>query len=247
MLYYYNKNEDNFVNLRGAVDLDYDIVYDCKKNKCSKNTCYCPLLENIKVKINNYTAFDIVKSLWTNSSIYDLEFILYYNWLKRKITPNSFKVDTYKGYYGEEIGGIYLDFFALGINYFEYLSNKEKIEFILNEEYKYLLPEITKVKEWQVKKVNISEIEDNTEKELDINYIESFKIDRFSHSIPHEKEIYLDIYNYINAFNPICLNNNGKYRVIDGRHRFYVLKNYNFIYKSKKIKLEYCNIICPKD
>ena len=56
MLYYYNKNEDNFVNLRGAVDLDYDIVYDCKKNKCSKNTCYCPLLENIKVNVN--------KKLW---------------------------------------------------------------------------------------------------------------------------------------------------------------------------------------
>lgn len=219
------------------INYNYDNIYDCQNQGCYDDICRCSVIDNIDIykidisKISKEIYDDIFdNSIATkrnnniNKILYNIdeEFNLYS--IDRIIRhfklwdKDSWESNIIRGYYGEEIDSIKIDnSIALKIkkclnDIFSIRGLSSRIEFLLNLEYGHILPELIG------SKYKISEINKD-----DIIY---FKKDYLKSC--DKEDYYLDK-NY-NGIRGIVLPKDGKFRLIDGYHRFLSTDN-------KKIKM----------
>lgn len=201
-------------------NLQYDVDYDYIRSECTCNAyenldyCRCTTIERAWVEsisvnliinklykkyceepsdINEY-CFDRICSTF---KIYD---------------KDCYEVESCWGYYGEEIGGVYFENEKKVVEAFnkilEFDSDIEKIKFVLELEYGYLID--------KVNKATVAYILPVSTRHISIPQQEYFvKLDR---------EVIED---YKNRKLPIavCLESGGWYKLVDGYHRFVANKD----------------------
>ena len=201
-------------------NLQYEVDYDYERSQCTCNAyedgdyCRCTTIErawvesiNVKLvikklydkyckdhsEINEY-CFDRICSAF---KIYDKDY---------------YEVESCGGYYGEEIEGVYFENEKKVVEAFnevlEFDSDIEKIKFVLELEYGYLLD--------KVKSATVAYILPVPTRHITLPQQEYFvKLDR---------EVIED---YKNRKLPIavCLESGGWYKLVDGYHRFVANKD----------------------
>jgi hypothetical protein len=176
------------IDMTSVVNQIYYILFD-KSLPSKRNIILDKLLFDIDKDINIYTIDRIAR----NCKLY---------------LPESWKINIYSGYYGQEIDSVvlnsevYYDFesklemaFSLGL--------KERIEYILSLEYGYILPELEN-KNYKIVNINKSDIIFGNEEYLN-------KVSKK----------YLEHYSDVNysGIRGIVFEKSGKYKLIDGYHR----------------------------
>jgi hypothetical protein len=197
-----------------VVEAEYETVRHCLtgNNSCvSEGICRCSTIENLKL---HYSHNEFVNNLTFGMSneilIYCIDRII----RLAKINEDSFDANVQQYYYGEEIMGIYLNeetnkYVYDNISKLKSMSNVDRIKFVLNLEYLYLLDLFKDVTETQIKEIDVSKIIFNEDyvKRVDIS-----------------KEQYDEKFNLPRA---ILLKVNDCYRLIDGYHRVMKAKSMN--------------------
>jgi len=189
-----------------GVKFDYREKSSCDWYGCTdEGMCRCRVIEEAKVtSVDVNRIADQLKDK-TDSvvDVYCIDRILVIN----KIWEvDCWEIVVCRGYYGEEIDGVYLDqtIAAECEKQIEFIrkskTDKDKIECILNLEYGYVLEE-AKNRKWSVVNVPFEKLD--------------FRQDHYAKL---DKDIVL---RYKDHFLPrgICLKKGDRYRVIDGYHR----------------------------
>ena len=199
----------NGVDFQYSLEVEYDERNPCQEgiDCCSNDYCRCGVLENIRV-VENPTWDTIHVNLklkkYSTFQLYLIDRILRTNGFYDKDNWDAIAVG---GYYGEELGPIYLNNSIAqqvdnNVNEVMSLNNTTaQLEYVLNLEYGFILPAI-KDKEWKIVEVNKDAISFGNE-----NYY--YKLD---------KDL-IALYKDYELPRGVCLNNGGKYRIIDGYHR----------------------------
>jgi len=198
----------NFYYVDGC-DCSYNSYYACQNgsNCCDNDFCRCgtivdavvtsvPLMESFVHKISK--IYPIESNL--DKYAYERLSSLYGAW-----DHNNFSVNVCPGYYGEEIEGVSFDkakeLEEAVVKYNKLTKNRERIEYLLIAEYGSLLP-IVQNKTWRIKKLKRSEIIIGNQE----HFKKVDKIARYEkYSLPKG----------------ICIEENDKYRLIDGYHRLF--------------------------
>lgn len=213
-----------------GVEVDYNRFYNCESYGCdSEGICRCSSIEDehitsidvssivdsiysdifdnsLSTKRNNAinSLFGITKEL----DIYTIDRILRKCLIYDK---NVWEIEKDGGYYGEEITGIklyneYSEEVSMKLNEALSIDNvKERIEYLLNLEYGYVLPELSN-KNYKIVKINKSDIIFGNGKHL-----ESVSGKVLSHYSDKEYR----------GIRGVVIEKNGKYKLIDGYHRCY--------------------------
>lgn len=213
--------KNNF--LYNGVDVDYDREYHCEEFGCD-DICRCSTIiyPNLSKIDCNLIIREIYDSFFgkklsdkreskLNKILYDITDSIQYYTIDRicryyKIWDKDFwDIKITNGYYGQEIGSVELKKLpeilkkieaALEIN-----SLKQRIDFLLNLEYGYILPILEK-KEYKLETIERSDIIIGNE--------------------THYKKVKIfDDYSDLKYNSIICvvIKDNNKYRLIDGYHR----------------------------
>jgi len=180
-----------------GVEYSYDTEYACQNGSdcCKDDYCRCGVIRDTHVtEINSSQILEYIFKNESEENKYCIERIL------SNLTDDDFEVKTSGGYYGEEIDGVYLTNkdVAENINKVMALSSlKEKVLFVLNLEYNFLLPELKKCDKWTIETVLLDQIDSHymarkTKKKIENNY-----------KLPLG----------------VCLRKDGRFRLIDGHHR----------------------------
>ena len=199
-----------------TVTYTYDNRRDCETHGCrDEGICRCGHIENIHI-----TAFDTSYLIWkvlgteSNHNIADYCVDRLIRIAFRKGAPSPWdlsdliNIETCRGYYGEEIDSVKLDDslakeLIKKLNHLDSLkTEKEKLAYLLTEDYGFLLPELTEISNWEIVYIN--------GKKLNIGNYNHFK------SLDPKKVAQYKDYDFPRA---ICLADGGKYRLIDGYHR----------------------------
>jgi hypothetical protein len=239
-----------------GVNCDYNTEYSCEESGCnSEGICRCGKISNphvtdvnISLIVNGLynSKFDKSKSTERDNKInsiifgtgkeidiYCIDRILR---LYKIYDPNIWNIDICGGYYGDEIGNITLDSniaskIEKDINQVLLLSKfRDKVRFILNNEYGYILPEIEE-SDYEFTTINMSDV--------------VFGSDAHYRKIQQEN---LDHYYPIsyNGIRGIVVKHGDKYRIIDGYHRIYarmIGKDKNPLPGDDEIKVILANVL----
>lgn len=219
------------LNLDYSVRYDYQTYKSCESSGCNDDgICRCGEINNAHItsvdiesiansiysiyfpddkstKRNN-TINTILYGAGKEIDLYCIDRILRSYKIYNK---DNWDISVIRGYYGEEIGDVLISqSLAVKIQHdidklFTLQSLNEKINFILEIEYGYLLPEL-KGKSYEV--VEISKKDVVFGQEGHYKKIQTYDLDH-----------YLDV-NY-SGIKGLVIESNGKYRVIDGYHRLY--------------------------
>jgi hypothetical protein len=219
------KNKDF---LYTGIDIDYKRDYDCSSYGCdSEGICRCSSIYD--EQIININVSEIVDSIYNDiydnskatkrnnviNSIFgiskDLELYTIDRIVRKSLIydENIWEIVIEGGYYGQEIGSVrldstYADKLSQKINESMVIDNvKNRVEYLLNIEYGYILPELLD-KEYRIITINKSDIIFGNE-----NHLKNVST--------KELEFYSDI-NY-DGIRGVVTKKEGKYRVIDGYHR----------------------------
>ena len=192
-------------------DLLLDVDYDYERSKCHCNDDYCRCTTIERAWVENIDVCSVVDRLYhkynnTHSCIdkYCFDRICY----AFKIFEKDFyEIETFGGYYGEEIEGIYFENEEKIINAYNEMfvlnSTLEKIKYCLKLEYGYLIDCVESSTSADIIEVSPNDIRlPQTEYfiKLENNVIEEYK----NRKLPIA----------------VCVRNVDKYRLIDGYHRF---------------------------
>jgi hypothetical protein len=190
-----------------VIDTKYDTVRHCNENDndcLSEGICRCSTIENLELIDYSHNNFVDVLTFGIGNEIliYCIDKIV----RLAKINEDSFDADVKHYYYGEEIMGIYLNesiekYLHENISKLKLISNIDRIKFVLNLEYLYLLDILKDTSEAKVQEIHMDKINFNKDyiKRIDIsddNYGEEFTLPR-----------------------GIFLKTNDHYKLIDGYHR----------------------------
>jgi hypothetical protein len=201
-------------------NLQYEVDYDYDRSECTCNAyedgdyCRCTTIERAWVESINVKA--VIKKLYDkyckdpsdmNEYCFDricTAFKIY--------DKDHYEVESCGGYYGEEIEGVYFDNENGLLEAFADLlaleTDIEKIKYVLEIEYGYLLE--------RVKNTTVAYIFPVATKTIDLPQQEYF--------VRLNKEVIED---YKNRSLPVavCLECGGRYKLIDGYHRFVANKD----------------------
>lgn len=201
-------------------NLQYEVDYDYERSQCTCNAyedgdyCRCTTIDRAWVESINVKL--VVKKLYDkyckeHSEITEYCFDRLCAALKI-YDKDYYEVESCGGYYGEEIDGVYFEKEEELVKAFnrllELTSDIDKIKFILNFEYGYLIDKVTNSTIAYMAKVNTNLI--------DLPQAEYFfKLDRDV------------IEDYKNRKLPIavCVECGGRYKLVDGYHRFVANKD----------------------
>ncbi len=198
-----------------GINYDSNYIRNCRESGCNdEGICRCGKYEDFKI-----TSFD------ANAFIDTLNFKISNDLVKycidrivriQNISPENFNAQINGSYYGEEIDAIYLDHSVCSKLYkkifkLKKLADIDKIKYLLELEYGYILDSIKNLKHYNIKEIDMSTIKKSDhytkkilEKDLN-NYDEVYKLPR---------GIFIDKTDYCprqyNEFN---------YKLIDGYHR----------------------------
>lgn len=207
----YNKDRYrfNWMYSGANIDCDYDSYRPCENGDdcCDGDYCRCKKITN--AYISKFLFDDVVNFLVKEAHIKNDIFIYCLDRVLRTLSLNkeSFTVEYGRGYYGEEIYGIYLEEdLSKNINKciseLSNLSDLNKIKYVLNLEYGYILDSIKDCKNVEIVDLKVSDIILNESYRKKI-----FKIDEY-----YGKDFKLPRGLYLKE----SLN---KFRLIDGYHR----------------------------
>jgi hypothetical protein len=227
--------------------IDYDPIghHECESHGCyDEGICRCYTID--EVIINSVNVYEISESIF--SQLFDVNSLEYKrnDKLNQLLFGISKDVEMYcidrilrinkiynienwdaswsSGYYGEEIDAIKLVNFTFtkvvqDLNsLFKLNTLKEKINFLLEKEYGFILDKI-KDKEYQIIEVNKSDI--------------VFGQQDHKEMVDSHTYLYYSDQNY-NLIRGICMLDRGKWKIIDGYHR---------INETKKDKVKIIGII----
>lgn len=218
-------------NIDFHYNITYDIIggYDCANRGChDEGICRCFRIDSVDIEnvdinsivltiydnIFNVKSTEYKRDVKLNKILfgYDKEADLYFIDRLCRIykiyEEDAWEPEYGSGYYGDEVYKIKLtksksDVLTQKIEELFSIQNlKEKCEFILKEEYGYLLDNI-KDKSYQIIEVSISDI--------------IFGQDIYQKKIDKNLDFYLD--KNFTLIKGVCLKDNNKWRVIDGYHR----------------------------
>lgn len=192
-----------------GVDYDYDTSRDCEAHGCD-SICRCSIITSIRVRSVNASSLAeaIIRGLKIREDLdkYAIDRIV--RSLKLYET-NIWDVTKGPGYYGEEITGVDLPWDTKGElrqTIENYINAPNKIEFLLQLEYGYLLPVVTN-KKWEIRSVPIGQV--------------------VAAQDDYRKKVSGDLYKEYDGVVAIVVPNGDKLRLIDGYHRYVSAVNNN--------------------
>jgi hypothetical protein len=208
-------------------NLQYEVDYDYQRSACTCNAyetgdyCRCTKIERAWVESVNVKL--VVKKLYTKycqepSELDEYCFDRICSALKI-FDKSRYEVESCWGYYGEEIDGVYFEAEEKIVEAYEKVisleSDIEKIKFILELEYGYLIDRLTYTTSATIEEVNTEKI----------------KLPQTEYFIKLSKDVVED---YKNRKLPVavCIKNKDRYfeafdtyTLIDGYHRFIANKD----------------------
>ncbi len=208
--------------------------YDCDNHGCNdEGICRCYQIDSVKIKhisIRKITdqifrnLFDLNSDSWKRDQklfdlIYSTDLELYYFWefcINRVLTINkvwntsNWTTKWSSGYYGDEIDSISIKKSIFNKVHQDLSTIKEIgtlpgiIQYLLTREYGHVLEKLVN-KDYTIKQVDVDDI-------------------YFPQDKHHKKVLYKDL-SYLedsreDDIQGICLEENNKYNVVDGYHRF---------------------------
>lgn len=182
------------VDIKAIVDFLIKEYYNDKDISAKRNSTIDSILGNIGREINYYTVDRILRL----NKIYD---------------PNKWSIKVVSGYYGQEIEEVKLfSDIAKKIDKqleeaFDIVDLSKRVEYLLELEYGYILPELQGCK-YQLIEVNKDDIIAGSSGQ----YKKVSKED-------------IEHYNKYNSIKGVVIQNGSKYRLIDGYHRFFANKS----------------------
>jgi hypothetical protein len=195
-------------NFEYIASIEYDTISHCEENGCQEEgMCRCSTIENTRIEKEIDTAALAVSILPPKSSLineYCVERILRINHV---YDPELYEVCVTGGYYGEEIGEVILDWRVARtcdkqiVDMLALKTDDEKILYVLKLEYGYVLEGLEKL-HFTIRKVDKKDIffpQEGYAKRLDPDMLERYE----KWELPRG----------------ICVEDNGKYKVVDGYHR----------------------------
>lgn len=199
---------NNIINkdfqLSSIVEYDYERIYHCEEYGCHENNDFCRCTTIEYPRITNINADLLLKENFDEITLYCVDrFFTYFG----VYDVTNWEVEVCKGYYGEEIRSVHLinaEKCEKELQHLLTLTNNKKINYVLKQEYGYLLDELIG-KRFKVREVNKDDIIIG---QKDYNK----KLNRVA------------VNNYKNRNNDLakvlCLKNGKKWQLIDGYHRF---------------------------
>lgn len=209
-----------------GVEVAYDRGYSCEESGCD-TICRCSFIINKEISYVNVS--NLVKSIYSEidnnsksskrnniiNSIFGIEKELEIYTIDRVLRKAliydevNWIIEIEGGYYGEEVASVklhtaYADKLSKKLDNILSIDNvKKRVEFLLELEYGYILPELLN-KDYRVVTINKSDIVFGNEKHL--KNVSTKDLDFYSDS------------NY-DGIRGIVTKKDGKYKVIDGYHR----------------------------
>jgi hypothetical protein len=201
-------------------NLQYEVEYDYERSQCTCNAyedgdyCRCTTIERAWVESINVKL--VIKKLYEKyckepSAIHEycfdricIAFKIY--------DKDYYEVESCGGYYGEEIEGVYFENESRIVDAFLQVltleSDIEKIKFVLELEYGYLL----------------DKVKASTHAYISTVYTRAIDLPQQEYFVKLDKAVIED---YKNRKLPIavCLECGGRYKLIDGYHRFVANKD----------------------
>lgn len=171
--------------------------------------CHCGKIDNIEIE-----DIDLHTIMWNICNNLELDTELDRYCIDRIIRKSelyvkyNWNVEVEQDYYGDCIGNIspaYDDFYSNVNDYLKCTSDIEKIEFILDMDYEFLLDKV-KDKRWSIVEVELSDI--------------------IIPNQPYMSEIEVEEWYEVNEL-PVCLcvKRGNKFELVDGYHRLKNLKD----------------------
>ena len=197
-------------------NLNYEVEYDYERSGCHCNDyiCRCTTIE--RAWVEEIFISSVVNKLYKkfckeHSEINEYCFDRICHAL-RIYDKDLYEVETGGGYYGEEVYGVYFDNEEQIFNAYAALtdlsSDIEKIKFVLNMEYGYLIDRVANTTSATIQKVDSKKI----------------ILPQQEYFIKLSKEVIED---YKDRKLPVavCIKNEDKYILIDGYHRWVANKD----------------------
>lgn len=219
-------NPPSFENKDWSNFLSYEThrEYNCGE-KCD-DYCHYAVITEVEVK-TNIKAIDYFFTK-TNKSLPNGLVRILSSWFHRKhFEKISWGFEADCGYYGQELNKVTIEsdggFFNLLEGFNSLVSNKEKLEFLLNLEYGSVLPAIKEIEDWQLKLVDISDVNKSFNTSLNKSVLDEYTryIRSFFETYTFAGMTDFSYGSIVKNLAPLCLlKADGKYQVVDGRHRF---------------------------
>ena len=195
------------LNFQYLVEVEYNTERDCLSEGCyEEGICRCERILNTRITSLNYSSIldkvlkncKIKEDKLYEINVYGVERICKIHEL---FLPELYYAQVARGYYGEEIEGVYFEKEKFFKDLEEFLIIKDiskKTEFLLKLEYGEI-PKNLLNKKWSIVNALPSKIDFNKSKILNSG----------------------DYYKDYKGVKALCLEINNKYKLIDGHHRMF--------------------------
>jgi len=250
-----------------VIDYHTDYHIDCEENRCD-DYCRCGVIEAIQVNSTVGGIETFFSSCYTNYGT-DLDRVLDFWFTRANFSSLSWDFEASSGYYGEELDRIFMEYdgnFFKKAATFATLSTKDKIEYLLKNEYGAVLAEVATITDWQLKTVKVEDVTTSLNLKMNaatlIEYKEFCDSKKAAHQMGNRRNgktrTSKAFLNDLQILAPLCLSDDGKhYRLMDGRHRFETITKNTFeliswdktgkIVARNKIIPNEIWVICPKE
>lgn len=203
-------------NYQSAVNVVYDTIRDCGSYGCNEDgICRCSRIGDITV--TDICSFDMARILLEGDPSASKDKLTQYlveRLVKLAMKPGMFMALTCSGYYGEEIESVqvdkntpeYSEFMGVLEAFNRLKTDTQRVQMILTLEYKILLPDIAKIKQWEVRSIPLSKI-----------HVDSGVLSRVSKKIVKDYVTYPPAHGVMGVVVPKGADG---YRLVDGFHRY---------------------------
>lgn len=215
------------IDFKSALTYDYDTKYSCEKSGCD-SICRCGVIKNERVTYvdfklavaeiyEQYFGHDLAakRNNTINSVLYGITNEIDYYTIDRILRINKiyngkcWDINVVSGYYGEEIGEVYLDestsktISSQLSESFDIDDISERIEYLLKLEYGYILPELI-IRKYELITIKKSDI-------IFGDYKHHQKV------LSKNTDYYSD--SKYDLARGVVIRSGDKYRLVDGYHR----------------------------
>jgi len=246
-----------------CINVKTDSSTDCEERGCSSDDyCRCSIIEGIEVEDSASNVKSFLNCAYVGAKS-ELDNVLDFWFARKNFHRIEWGFAASGGYYGEELDRVFVendgDFFKRAEIFYN-LTPKEKIDYLLMDEYGKVLKEISMIEEWELKKVPVANIHKPSNNALNEKVKKNYEFFCYSESYSLRGKGTLTEAKFANGLKllaPLCITNDNKnYRLIDGRHRLEAMtsKTYKLNSFSRKGKLTINEvslseiwIICPKE
>lgn len=231
-----NNNKRKVKELNLSTNLKYDLSYEtmdyysCQYGSscCDNDFCRCREITGYDFSNAFYNAQNFIIN-YSPSSLFE-ELYLEIMWLKNQkkgdLLNDWFEGHSDRGYYGEETysvtpTNIFLKVFKNFIN----LPIQKKFEEALKSEYGFILPALSNPVSFSFEKVKFKDIVADKKVQLNTSnhFSYNFCVSQYNKNM-YNKEKFI---NHLFLF-PMCIKEDtGKYRIVDGHHRYKAFSSSN--------------------